>query len=95
MFEADSRYYSLETAVWSAPDGREVRYARRRFLPREDDRLPLARVQVKAEDRLDRISARALGDPEQFWRICDDNGATHPEEMTAEVGRWLVVREAG
>ena len=94
MFEADSRYYPLEKAVWNTPDGREVRYVRRRFLPL-DDRPPLARVQVKVEDRLDRLTARALGDPEQFWRICDDNGAMRPEEMTAEVGRWLVVREAG
>ena len=95
MFEAGSRYYSLETAVWTSPGGSEHRYVRRRFLPREDDRPPLARAQVGVNDRLDRLTFRVLGDPEQFWRICDDNGAMHPDEMTVESGRWLVVREAG
>ena len=33
-------------------------------------------------DRLDNIAARYLGDPEQFWRICDANGAMRPDELT-------------
>ena len=95
MFDADSRYYALDTATWIAPDGREVRYVRRRFLPQAEDGPVLARVKVEAEQRLDLIAARALGDPEQFWRICDANGAMHPKEMTAELGRWLVVKMPG
>jgi hypothetical protein len=92
VFGVDSRYYALETATWTRPDGREVRYVRRRFLPQEDGGPVLARVKVGAEQRLDLIAAGALGDPEQFWRICDANGAMHPEELTAEVDRWLAVR---
>jgi hypothetical protein len=95
VFDADSRYYALDTATWIAPDGREVRYVRRRFLPQAHDGPVLARVKVEAEQRLDLITARALGDPEQFWRLCDANGAMHPKEMTAEVGRWLVVEMPG
>ncbi len=95
MFGVDSRYYALDTATWTAPDGRGVRYVRRRFLPQEDGAPVLARVKAESGQRLDLISARALGDPEQFWRICDANGAMHPEEMTAEVGRWLVVKMPG
>ena len=30
-----------------------------------------------------------LGDPEQFWRICDANDAMHPLDMTSEPGRIL------
>ena len=40
-------------------------------------------------DRLDNITARYLGDPEQFWRVCDANRAMRPEELTEEIGRRL------
>ena len=39
-------------------------------------------------DRLDNITAEYLGDPEQFWRICDANATLHPAELE-EVGRRL------
>ena len=34
------------------------------------------------------IAAKYLGDPEQFWRICDANGAVRPDELEM-VGRRL------
>ena len=37
-------------------------------------------------DRLDNITAKYLGDPEQFWRMCDANGAMRPEELTETIG---------
>ena len=37
------------------------------------------------------ITARALGDPEHFWRICDGNDAMNPEELTEEPGRMLLI----
>ena len=89
MFEHTSRYYSLETAVFLA-NGREVRYKRRRFLP-GGSAVVIAEHLVTQGDRLDNIAARYLGDPEQFWRLCDDNYAMHPDELTAEVGRRLRV----
>ena len=102
MFDPESRYYALETAEHpprdeqAVRDGRKVAYVRRRFLPQEDDAPLLGRVQVTgALRRMDLIAARALGDPEQFWRICDTNGVMHPSELTAEVGRWLLVRMPG
>ena len=42
-------------------------------------------------DRLDLITARTLGDPEQFWRICDANDALDPDDL-AEPGRRLASR---
>ena len=42
-------------------------------------------------DRLDLITARTLGDPEQFWRICDANNTMNPSDLTAETGRVLRV----
>ena len=42
-----------------------------------------------AGDRLDNITSAFLGDPEQFWRVADANGAMRPEELTERVGRRI------
>jgi len=89
MFEPTSRYYSLETALFILPDGREVRYLRRRFLPRAEEMPLLAEVTVVEGDRLDLITYRTLGDPEQFWRVADANNAMNPTELTSVIGRTL------
>jgi hypothetical protein len=44
---------------------------------------------VTQGDRLDNIAAKYLGDPEQFWRLCDANGAMRPDALTETIGRWL------
>jgi len=91
MFETSSRYYSLETASFVTSDGRIIPYKRRRFLPRGEDLQLLVEVTVNAGDRLDLITSRTLGDPEQFWRICDANNAMNPFELTGEPGRVIRV----
>jgi hypothetical protein len=93
MFQYTSRYYSLETAVFVAPDGREVRYVRRRFLPQGDAMPLLAEITVTQGDRLDLIAYRTLGDPEQFWRVGDANNAMNPLELTEEPGRKLRIAD--
>ena len=40
-------------------------------------------------DRLDNVTARYLGDPEQFWRLGDANTEMRADELTTEVGRRL------
>jgi hypothetical protein len=89
MFDSTSRYQALETAMLTAPDGRAVAYKRRRFLPRGADLPLLAEVTVAQGDRLDVVTARALGDPEQYWRVADANDAMNPDELTADPGRVL------
>jgi hypothetical protein len=44
---------------------------------------------VNEGERLDNITALYLGDPEQFWRVCDANGVIRPEELTETVGRKI------
>lgn len=89
MFEPTSRYYGLETATRAVDGGRTVAYVRRRFLP-EGRRIPaLEAAAIRQGDRLDRIAAARLGDPETFWRIADANDAMHPGELTARPGRRL------
>jgi hypothetical protein len=91
VFEPKSRYYNLETATYTTPEGKEVAYKRRRFLPRGEEMTMLVEVAVVDGDRLDLIAARALGDAEQFWRVCDANNAMNPAELTEEPGRALRV----
>ena len=89
MFPVPSRYYSVETARLTLPDGREIVYLRRRFPPRAAA-VPLAEHLVTESDRLDNVTAVYLGDPEQFWRVCDANNALRPAEME-EDGRRIVI----
>jgi hypothetical protein len=91
MFEANSRYYSTETAEYTTDGGRSVTYIRRRFLPQGEDMQLLVEITVAEGERLDLISARTIGDPEQFWRICDANNAMNPVDLTSESGKVLRV----
>ena len=91
MFEPTSRYYALDDASLTTADDRIIAYKRRRFLP-DGEKIPLlVEVTVTEGDRLDLITARTLGDPEQFWRVCDANNAMNPSDLTAETGRVLRV----
>lgn len=91
MFEPESRYYRIETAELELPDGRKVAFKRRRFLPHGTDLDLLVEVGVTEGDRLDLITGRSLGDPQQFWRVADANDAMNPTELTDENGRMLRV----
>lgn len=87
MFESSSRYAPIETAIYEAPDGRHLIYKRRRFLPRGETLPLLFQVTVDVTDRLDQITARALGNAEAFWQVCDANNAMNPFDLTSEAGR--------
>jgi nucleoid-associated protein YgaU len=89
LFAANSRYQAIDTASYTTVDGRAVTYLRRRFLPKPEDLVQVAQYTVTQGDRLDTISARYLGDPTLFWRICDANGAMRPEDLLATVGTVL------
>src|SRR5687768_9973050 len=93
MFDRTSRYARVDTATLevTGPNGatREVRYVRRRFIPPADDLPPLVEHTVVQGDRLDNITARYLGDPTQFWRVCDANTVLRPEELTEAPGRVI------
>ena len=83
MYEPTSRYYTLETAEHTLPDGRVVSYTRRRFVPKPDDAPLLAEKVVNQGERLDHITAQYLGDPEQYWRVCDANLELNPKRLEA------------
>jgi hypothetical protein len=90
MFDFTSRYARLETAVFTAPDGSEIPYVRRRFLPPGASLPLLAEVTFQPADRLDLLTHQLLGDPLQFWRIADANNAINPFDLETP-GRALRV----
>jgi hypothetical protein len=95
MFEPTSRYQDVETIKMTLKDSRGeprvVSYKRRRFLPPGGTMTTLAEHTVVQGDRLDNLAARYVGDPEQFWRICDANDVLRPEELTEEIGRIVKI----
>jgi nucleoid-associated protein YgaU len=97
-FPINSRYHRVETAKLEVPDGTSknldlttIVYLKRRFVPSPENFHLIQEHTVTQGDRLDNIAAKYLGDPEQFWRLCDANNALRPEELTQQIGRKLKI----
>lgn len=88
-FPPTSRYALTPTGSFVRADGSTVTYLRRRFVPAPESLALLQWHRVVQNDRLDTIAASYLGDPEQFWRVCDANRALRPEELTETIGTQL------
>jgi hypothetical protein len=88
-FPITSRYHGIETRTLKSPTGKVVIYLGRRFVP-SPSRFNLLQVHTVTDgDRLDNLAAKYLGDPEQFWRICDANTAMNPDNLTTKIGNKL------
>jgi len=91
MFPVTSRYNGIATSTFDLLDGRTITYLQRRFLPDSATLTTLTEHLVTQGERLDNITARYLGDPEQFWRVCDANTVMQPVELTdaTHIGRRI------
>jgi hypothetical protein len=89
LFPPNSRYAGIDTGTLKTVEGKTIVYARRRFVPPPELFALLQEYTVVEGDRLDNLAAKFIGDPEQFWQICDANAAMRPEELTQIVGRTL------
>ena len=89
IFPPTSRYALTPTATYVRADGTSVTYIKRRFVPAPGSLALLQWHRVAQGERLDNIAARYLGDPEQFWRLCDANRALRPQELTETIGKQL------
>ena len=89
FFPITSRYHNVDVAIHEGSNGKPVIYLRRRFLPQANQLTEIQIHQVTDGERLDHITARYLGDPEQFWRVCDANNAMNPPELTDVPGRTI------
>jgi hypothetical protein len=90
-FPPTSRYAGIETATLETADRRTITYLRRRFVPPPERFALLQEHTVTEGERLDHLAAHYLGDPEQFWRLCDANGVLRPDDLTATIGRRIRV----
>jgi hypothetical protein len=93
MFEPSSRYVNCERAKFITENGYSILYIKRRELPSliDESIQHSGTIIVSAGDRLDNIAAQTIGDPEQFWRICDINKFMHPFDLTREPGTELQI----
>lgn len=92
FFPVTSRYHRIDTATLETGEGKSNRtiiYLRRRFAPPLERFFLFQEHTVVQGDRLDNLAAKYLGDPGQFWRLCDANGAMRPDELTENTGRKL------
>jgi len=85
-FGPNSRYLGTDTATMEGPGGDTIVYIRRRFIPPVNRFTVIREYTVVQGDRIDNLSYRYIGDPEQFWRLCDANGAFRPDELTEVPG---------
>ncbi len=90
-FAPTSRYHGLPVATLERDDGRTVAYLTRRFAPQPSSFVLVREHVVTEGERLDQLAFRYLGDPEQYWRLCDANGAVRPDELVETVGARLRV----
>lgn len=86
-----SRYYGSATQPHTLPDGTQVMYLARRILPQANIYPSVQTYVVVEGDRLDNLAAKFLGDPLLYWMICDANDSTDPDELTAQVGRSILI----
>jgi hypothetical protein len=79
QFGPGSRYYGVGISSYTAPDGTSHAFLQRRFLPDPASMQVLQQIQVTdPSQRLDNLAAAVLGDPLQYWRICDANWVLQP-----------------
>jgi hypothetical protein len=90
-FPENSRYHGVKTLQIAAPDGAAIVYLKRRFIAQPDQFTTISIHFVSQGERLDNLSARYLGDPELFWRICDANAVMNPEELTDTIGEPILI----
>jgi hypothetical protein len=90
-----SRYDGAYASTVLVDDGaggvREVAYQLTRA-PLNPAAIPVAAWhRVAADDRLDLLAARYLGDPGAAWRICDANLALDPDALVGPDAEGTVI----
>ena len=85
MFFRGSRYEPVPETSLIGKDGRTITYKRMRFIPQPAS-PPRLFGRVEEGDRPDLAAYRTIGDPEQFWRLCDLNLVQRPVDLTAFAG---------
>lgn len=80
-YAPDSRYYGLAPLTYTAPDGTAIRYTARRFIPQPQAFATIAVHAVAEGERVDNLAQQLFGDPLLYWRLCDANLASRPDDV--------------
>ena|SRR5687768_5077590 len=88
-FPPNSRYHGIGTKAVQTEAGETVMHLKRRFIASPESFALLQMHTVVQGDRLDNLAHKYLGDPEQFWRLCDPNVTLRPRDLTETTGREL------
>lgn len=90
-----SRYDGVPTATASVSDSgggvRDVAYLLARTPRDPAATTPMAWHRVLADDRVDLVATRYLGDPQAWWRICDANAALDPDALVGSRNEGAVI----
>lgn len=83
-----SRYQTVGTASLPSPNGDQIPYLRRRFLPVVDESAPARLHMVSAGEvlRPDLVAAAELGQAELSWWLADVNPVQRPSELCQKAG---------
>ena len=87
LFPPSSRYNGIDTSELENREGKKIVYIRRRFIPQPERFSMIQEHTVSQGERPDSLAAKYMGDPLQFWKICDANAVMDPWELTEEVGK--------
>ncbi len=95
-FAATSRYHGLPTLSLAQPDGHAITYVTRRFIDPSASASGAENMHVVTRgERPDHLAHAYLGDPEQYWKLCDLNETLVPGDLTAEPGATVLIPGAG
>jgi len=86
MIKKTSRYHGFEHPRHLTPNGHEILYLKRRFIPRLQT---AGKTTIAQSERLDLVADRTLGSPQLFWRLCDANEEANPFVLSERSGRIL------
>jgi hypothetical protein len=88
-FPENSRYHGTKLTTYEQQGQEPIAHLKRRFVPPPENFSVIQQHRVVEGDRIDNLSARYLGDPELYWRLCDANVAIRPDELTETMGNKI------
>jgi hypothetical protein len=91
MFDANSRYTTVDDYVVPDAQGRPVKIKKIRFIPNTPATVTR---QITAADRPDLLAYAYYQAADRFWRIADANQVMDPAELFIPIGRriWIPSR---
>lgn len=85
-FAQNSRYHGVAIGYLERDGEAPIPYVLRRFISPPERYVEVQRHTVQQGDRIDRLAAHYLGDPERYWQIADANAALEPGALTETPG---------